>query len=158
MSKAVRKREDLYAITWVVGIIGTLFRAGEGLVQFYSETDYWGLLNLARQYAGASGAEKTSLNGSARIILQTHISRFTYAMILWSIGTLAYSILFVAFGAVPPIIGWLGIVTSVSSGVGYGIKLVKPDFIILLAISSLSAMLFEVCIGVWLLFSYRLIQ
>jgi hypothetical protein len=136
----------------VLGIVWTIFRTGEGLIHIYNEIRYWGLLNVARQYADARGAEKNSLNDSGRVILQTYDSRFAYAMILWSVGTLSYSILFVNNGVIPPIIGWLGVATSVSSGFGYGIQVLKPGFNILIAIGGLSAMLFEVIIGGWLLF------
>jgi hypothetical protein len=136
----------------ILGIIWTIFRTGEGLIHIYNEIRYWGLLNVARQYAGAIGTEKNALSDSGRVILQRYDSRFAYAMILWSIGTLAYSILFVAYGVIPPIIGWLGIVTSISWCFGEGIKLIKPSFNILIAIGGLSAMLFEFIIGGWLLF------
>lgn len=136
----------------ILGIVWTICRTGEGLIYSYSEINYWGLLNLARQYSVASSTEKQSLSENGRIILERHDAKFTLGMVFWSIGTLAYSILFVTYGAVPGIIGWLGIVTSVSSSIGYGIKLVKPDFNIFLAIGGLSAMLFEFIIGGWLLF------
>jgi hypothetical protein len=136
----------------VLGIMWTIFRTGEGLIHIYNEIKYWGLLDVARQFEGAIGTEKESLSDSGRVILQKYDSRFGYAMILWSIGTLAYSILFVAYGVIPPIIGWLGIATSISSVFGYGLQLIKPGFNILLAIGGLSAMLFEAVIGGWLLF------
>jgi len=49
------------------------------------------------------------------------IRSFTFAQILFSIGTLAYSILFVTYGVVPAIIGWFGIVASILYGFGNGI-------------------------------------
>jgi hypothetical protein len=136
----------------ILGIVWTIFRAGEGLIYSYSEINYWGLLNIARQFAGASGAEKTSLGDKGRLILDTHNDKFTLGMVFWSLGTLAYSVLFVTTGVLPQFIGWLGIITSVSSGIGYGMKLLKPGFNILLAIGGLSAMLFELILGVRLLF------
>ena len=45
----------------ILGIVWTTFRIGEGLIQFYNEPNYWGLLNIARQYSGTSGAEKNSV-------------------------------------------------------------------------------------------------
>ena len=135
----------------ILGVVWTIFRIGEGLIQFYNEKNYWGLLNIARQYSGASGAEKTSLSDLARTILKTN-SRFKFAGPCWSIGTLAVSIVLVTYGMVPAIIGWLGIVASILVGFGHGIKLVKPSFKVLLAIGGLSAILFEVIIGGWLLF------
>lgn len=140
-------------INMILAIVWTAFRTGEGLFFIYNETNYWGLLNLARQYSETGDPEKESLRDKGQDILQTVTSNYTLALILWSIGTLAYSILFVAYGVLPAIIGWLGIVTSISFGIGNGIKLVvKPGFNILMAIGGLSAMLFEVIIGAWLLF------
>jgi len=136
----------------ILGIVWTIFRAGEGLIQFYNEPNYWKFLNIARQYSGSSGAEKKSLSDLARTIFKTKDSRFKFAMICWSIGTLAFSIVLVTSEVVPAIIGWLGIVASILVGFGTGIKLVKPKFKFEV-IGALFAMLFEVIIGGWLLFS-----
>jgi len=135
----------------ILGIVWTISRIGEGLIQFYNEKNYWGLLNIARQYSGTSGAEKNSWSDLTRTILKTKDFRFKFAMISWSIGTLAYSIVLVTYGVVPHIIGWLGIVASILVGFGNGIELVKPNFKVP-AIGGLSAILFEVIIGGWLLF------
>ncbi|MEE9459154.1 MAG: DUF4386 family protein [Candidatus Bathyarchaeia archaeon] len=87
-----------------------------------------------------------------RIILQTKNSRWTLVTTLYGIGILAYSILFVTYGVVPQIIGWLGLVVSIFLVFGSGIKLVKPNFEVLLVIGGLSSILFEVIFGGWLLF------
>jgi hypothetical protein len=55
----------------ILGIVWTIFRLGEGLILLYNDKDYWGLLNMARQYSVTSGAEKKSLSDLARTILQT---------------------------------------------------------------------------------------
>jgi len=136
----------------ILGIVWTIFRTGEGLIQFYNEPNYWKFLNIARQYSGSSGAEKNSLSDLARSIFKRKDSRFKVAMICWSIGTLAFSIVLVTSEVVPQIIGWLGIVASILVGFGTGIKLVKPKFKFEV-IGALFAMLFEVIIGGWLLFS-----
>jgi len=138
----------------ILGMVCVIFRTGEGLIQFYNEKNYWGLLNIARQYSSTSGAEKESLSELGRTILNTKDSRFKFAMILWSIGTLAYSIVLVTDG-VAPIIGWLGIVASIFIGFGNGVKLVKPNFKVfkvLSTIGGLLAIVFEVIIGGWLIF------
>jgi hypothetical protein len=146
----------------ILGVVWTIFRIGEGLIQFYNEKNYWGLLNIAKRYSGTSGAEKNSLSDLARTIFRTKDSRFKFAMICWSIGTLAYSVVFVTYGVVPQIIGWLGIVASILVGFGNGVQLVvwiregdvvlvKPNFKVL-AIGGLLAILFEVILGGWLLF------
>ncbi|RLI34220.1 hypothetical protein DRO66_09170 [Candidatus Bathyarchaeota archaeon] len=79
----------------ILGIAGTIFRIGEGLIQIYNEINTWGLFNLARQYSGISGAEKNALIDLGLIILQTKNSIWTLATTLYGIGILAYSILFV---------------------------------------------------------------
>jgi len=136
----------------ILGIIWTISRIGEALGQFYNEKKYWGLLNVARQYSGTSGAEKKSLSDLARTILKTRDSRFNFTQILWSIGTLAFSIVLITSGVVPQIIGWLGIVASILAGFSNGIKLAEHNFKVLFAISALCGILFEVSIGGLLLF------
>ena len=137
----------------ILGIVWAIFRIGEGLIQIYNKKNYWGLLNIARQYSGTSGAEKNTLIDSGRSILKTKNSSFTFAQILFSIGTLAYSILFATDGVVPAIIGWFGIVASILYGVGAGITLIKPDFKVLWKIGGLLILLYEIVLGGWLLLS-----
>jgi len=136
----------------ILGVVWTIFRIGEGLIQFYNEKNYWGLLNIAREYSGTSDAEKNSLSNLARTIFRTKDSRFKFAMICWSIGTFAYSTVFVLYGVVPQTIGWLGIVASILVGFGNGIQLAKPNLPKVLGIGGLLAILFEVILGGWLLF------
>jgi len=137
----------------ILGIVCIIFRIGEGLIQYVNEPNYWGLLKIARQYSGSSGAEKNSLSELARTIFKTKDSRFKFAMICWSIGTLAYSIVIVTSEVVPQIIGWLGIIASILVGFSTGIKLVKLNVKDFTTIGGLTAILFEVIIGGWLLFS-----
>ncbi len=137
----------------MLGIVWAIFRTGEGLIQFYNEPNYWRLINIARQYSGASGAEKKALSDLARSLFKTKDTRFKFAMICWSIGTLAFSIVLATSEVVPKIIGWLGIVASILVGFSTGTKLVKPSFRDLTAIGGLTAILFEIIIGGWLLFS-----
>lgn len=135
----------------ILAVVWTIFRIGEGLIHIYNEKNYWGLLNIARQYSSSSGAEKNSLIDLARNILKTKNFRFTFAQILFSIGTLAYSILFATYGVVPEIIGWFGIVASILFGFGSGIILVKPNFKSLGYFGGLLIMFFEAVLGGWLL-------
>lgn len=136
----------------LLGIVLLIFRIGEGLIQYINEPNYWKLINLAKQYANTSGEEKKSLSNLASSIFKTKDLRFKLAMICWSIGTLAFSIILVTSEVVPQIIGWLGIVASILVGFGTGIKLVKPKFK-WEVIGALFAMLFEIIVGGWLLFS-----
>ncbi len=137
----------------ILAVAWTIFRIGEGLIQIYNKKNYWRLLNVARQYSATSGAEKNALIDLGRRILKTKNSSFTFAQILFSIGTFAYSILFVTYEAVPAIIGWFGIVASILYGFGSGIKLVKPNFKALWSFGGLLILLFEIVLGGWLLFS-----
>ncbi len=140
----------------ILGIVWITFRIGEGLIDIYNEKNYWGLLNTARQYSGAGGAENNSLSDLARTILKTKEFRFTFAMTLFSIGTLAYSILFVTYGVVPPIIGWFGLVASILFGCGSAIILVKPNFKVLGYLGGPLILLFEVVLGGWLIFVHTI--
>lgn len=137
----------------ILAVVWTISRIGEGLIQIYNKKNYWGLLNIARQYSGASGAEKNALIDLGRSILKTKNSSFRFAQILFSIGTLSYSILFVTYGVVPEIIGWFGIVAGILYGLGNGITLVKPKFKVLWIFGGLLSLLFEIVLGGWLLFS-----
>jgi len=140
----------------ILGIVWMVFRIAEGLIQVYNEKDYWGLLNIAKKYSVSSDTEKNSLFDSYRSILKTKSFRFAVAMICWSIGTLAFSIVLVTYvGTVPPFIGWLGIVASITIGFANVARLVKPDFKVYETMSSifgLLAIVFEVIIGGWLIF------
>jgi len=135
-----------------LAVAGTIFRLGESLILIYNEINFLGLLNMAKEYAVAGDAQKIALSDSGRIILQTKNSGFTLAMILLSIYALAYCILFLSSGAIPMMIGWLGLAASVLSVVGSGIKLVEPGFEILFTIGFLLMILFEITFGGWLLF------
>jgi hypothetical protein len=137
------------------GIVCIIFRVGEGSIQVYIEKDYWRLLNIAGRYSVASGVEKDSLMDSYRNILKIKSYRFAFAMIGWSIGTLAFSIVLVFYGLALPFIGWIGIIASILIGFANGMKLVKPEvkaYETLSSISGLLAILFEVLIGISLLF------
>ena len=115
----------------ILGVVWTIFRTGEGLIIIYNEFNYGRLLNIARRYSATSGAEKEALSDLAHTILQTRNSRFTFSQLLFGIGTLAYSILFVTYGVVPLIFGWLGLMAGILCIFANGIKLVKLDFKVL---------------------------
>ncbi|MFX1411675.1 MAG: DUF4386 domain-containing protein, partial [Promethearchaeota archaeon] len=136
----------------ILGIVWCIFRTGEGLIQIYDKKSYWGLLNIAEKYLDINEAEKHALIDLGSSILKTKTSRFSLAQILFSIGTLAYSTLFVTYGVVPIIIGWFGIVATILYGFGNGIFRVKPDLKVLWNIGGLLIFLFEVVLGGWLLF------
>ena len=136
----------------MLAVIWTIFRAGEGLIQIYNKKDYWGLLKIANQHSGTSGAERNALIDLDRSIIKTKNSIFTFTQILFSIGTLAYSILFATYRVVPDFIGWFGIIASIIYSFGNGIQLVKTNKV-LWGLGGLLILLFEIVLGGWLLFS-----
>jgi membrane-bound ClpP family serine protease len=136
----------------MLAVVWTVSRSGEGLVQIYNKKNYWRLLDLAKQYAGASDAERKMLEDLRLDILKSKRSNFMFAQILFSIGTLTYSIVFVTYGVVPAIIGWFGIVAAVLYGFGNGIILAKSNLKVLWNIGGLLILLFELALGGWLLF------
>ena len=143
---------SLYSI--LLGIVLIIFRVAEGAIQVYIEKDYWGLLSIAKQYSVTSGTERDSLMDSYRSILKAKSNRFTFAMIGWSIGTLAFSIGLISHALAIPFIGWLGIVASILIGFANGMRLVKPDvkaYETFSSISGILSILFEVLIGISLM-------
>ncbi|MHA1930898.1 MAG: DUF4386 family protein [Promethearchaeota archaeon] len=139
----------------LLGSFCIIFRVAEGAVQVYIEKDYWELLNIAEKYSVINDTGRDSLMDTYRSILQAKSSRFAFAMVCWSIGTLTFSIVLVAYGVAPPFIGWLGIVATILIGVANGMKLVKPEvkaYESLSSFSGLLSILFEILIGVWFLF------
>ena len=136
----------------ILGIIWVIFRIVESLIQIFDKKNYWELLNIAKLYSDASDAEKNDLVDLGHDILKKKISVFAFAQILFSIGTLAYSILFVFYETVPIIIGWFGIIVSIIYGFGNGLKLVKPNSEALGNVGGLLVLIFELILGGWLLF------
>ena len=135
----------------ILGIIWCVSRIGEGLIQIYDKKNYWRLLSTAIKYSNASGAEKDALIDLGRRILNTKASRFAFAQIIFSIGTFAYSLLFVIYEVVPILIGWFGILASIVYGGGNVIFQRKSNFKILWSIGGLLVLLFEIILGGWLL-------
>jgi hypothetical protein len=135
----------------ILGIVWAISRIVEALIQIYDKKNYWGLLNLAIKYSDTSGAEKDALIDLSNSILKTKEFRFVFAQLFFSIGTLAYSILFVTSGVVPIIIGWFGIIASILYGLGNGIFLRKPNFKAYWGIGGLLILIFEIILGGWLL-------
>ncbi|MFX0055087.1 MAG: DUF4386 domain-containing protein [Promethearchaeota archaeon] len=137
----------------LLGVVWVIARGAEGLSQIYRKRDYWGLLDIAGQYSGASGVERDALVDSGLANLKSKNSTFSFAQILFSIGTLAYSIVFALYGAIPEIIGWFGIVAASIYGLGNGINMVRPNSKALWNLGGLLIWIFELVLGGWLLFS-----
>ncbi len=136
----------------MLAVVWTVCRIGEGSVQAYYKRDYWGLLRIAGQYPGTRGAERQSLTDLARGILSTKDRVFSRAQILFSIGTLAYCVLFAVYEVVPAPIGWFGIVSSTLYGFGNGIRLARPDVKGLWGLGGVLVLFFEIVLGGWLVF------
>ena len=138
-----------------LAVIWTISRITEGLIDFYNEKNYWGLLNIARQYSASSGAEKQSLSELGYSILKTKNRVLAFAQILFSIGTLSYSILFATSEAVlvPTLIGWFGIIASILYGFANGIIIVKPEKARKFFVVGILILIFELILGGWLLIS-----
>ena len=130
-----------------LAVIWTFSRCLEGMIQIYNKKSYWGLLKLAKKYSTARGDEKKSLNNIRLSILKSKQSNFLFAQIFFSIGTLAYSILFVVHGIIPVIIGWFGIISSIIYGFGNGIFSIKPNLKVLWNLGGLLILLFELVLG-----------
>jgi len=142
----------------ILGIVWLGSRSVEGLIQINNKRDYRGLLDTAEQYMVAGSVEKESLSKSALAILESKNTIFAYAQILFSIGTLAYSIVFALYVTVIPLIlGWFGIVASIIYGVGNGVARARPDSKALWNLGGLLIWIFELVLGGWLLLSFLII-
>jgi hypothetical protein len=134
----------------ILGIVWLIARGSEGLIQIVNKRNYLGILDIAEQYS-TSAAEKSTLANMARDILKSKNSTFSFAQILFSIGTFAYSLLFVLTGAVPDLIGWFGIISSIFYGLGIGVYRIKPNNRVLWNVGGLFVWIFELILGGWLL-------
>jgi len=141
-----------YQYNLILAIVWTISRITEGLINLYIEKDYWRLLKIAKQYSVSSDAGKKAQIELGHTVLKTKYSRFAFAQLFFSIGTLAYCILFVTYGVVPVLIGWFGIVASIIYGFGNGLIFVKPNIKALWNLGGLMILIFELILGVSLLY------
>ena len=137
----------------ILGVVWVIARTVEGIIVFNNEKNYWGLLALAGRYSGSGEADKEAVSDTGLSILKTKNSRFTYAQMLFSIGTLAYSMLFVIYEVVPLLIGWFGVVAAILYGLGNGIIFVKPRKNAIAGLGGLLIFIFEAVLGIWLIYS-----
>ena len=131
----------------ILAVIWTISRSTEGLIQIYNKKSYWRLLKIGKKYSTASGDEKKSLDNLRLNVLKSKQSNFISAQFLFSIGTFAYSILFVYYVIIPVFIGWFGIVASLIYGFGNGIFIVNPSFKGLWNLGGLLILIFELILG-----------
>lgn len=137
----------------ILGSVWLISRTVEGLINFNSQKNYWGLLNISRQYSDSNGAEKAAVSDSGRTIVETKNYRFSFAQVLFSIGTLAYALVFTIYGPVPVIIGWFGIIAAILYGLGNGLIVANSKNKSVAALGGLLIFLFEAALGIWLLYS-----
>ena len=137
----------------ILGVVWAVARSIEGVIIFNNEKNYWKLLPIAKQYSDSSDAEKITVSEAGLSILKTKHHRFTYAQMLFSIGTLAYSMLFVIYEVVPFLIGWFGVVAAILYGLGNVIIVVRPRKNAIAGLGGLLIFIFEAVLGVWLIYS-----
>ncbi|MGY5865810.1 MAG: DUF4386 domain-containing protein [Candidatus Thorarchaeota archaeon] len=137
----------------ILGVVWAVARSIEGVIIFNNEKNYWKLLPIAKQYSDSSDAEKITVSEAGLSILKTKHHRFTYAQMLFSIGTLAYSMLFVIYEVVPFLIGWFGVVAAILYGLGNVIIVVKPRRNAIAGLGGLLIFIFEAVLGVWLIYA-----
>jgi hypothetical protein len=136
----------------ILGTIWLTSRITEALIQIYDKKQYWGLLSVARKYTDSTESGKKEIISSGKIILKRRNLSFIYAQILFFIGTLSYSSSFVIYDIIP-VLGWFGIVASITYGVGSIVYLVKNNSKIIWSIGGLLILLFELLLGGWLVFT-----
>jgi hypothetical protein len=138
----------MLAIIWLVS------RGGEGLMQIFNKRNYWRLLDVARQFSAANSAEKETFVDSRLSILKSKQANFVIAQLLFSLGTLAYAILFVTYSSiVPAMLGWFGVVAAILYGLGNVMTMRNPAFRAVWNLAGLLILIFEVVLGGWLLFA-----
>ena len=141
-----------YIYDILLGVIWVVSRSLEGLIQIYNKKNFLGFINISDQYASSADTEKVELSEKALSMLKSKNSTFTFAQILFSIGTLAYSIVFMVYDVIPWLIGWLGIIAGIIYGLGNGINRVNESSKILWNLGGLLIFIFELILGGWLLF------
>ena len=137
----------------ILGLMWLLARSIEGLLQINNKRTFIGLADIAAQYSNSSETEKEDLENKTLSLLKSKNSTFTVAQLLFSIGTFAYSLVFVLYAVIPIPIGWLGIVTSIVYGLGNAVYRIRPTSKMLWNIGGLLIFIFELVLGGWLVIS-----
>ncbi len=134
-----------------LGWVWLVARSLEGFILVYTEIRVWELLSLAERYSVAGSAEQSTLIAMGQAILQTKNTGFLLASVLFGVGTMMYSYLFVTHGVAPLYIGRAGIIIGFFWGVSNGLSLVTSSFLVLTNLSGLAVLVFELLLGGWLL-------
>ena len=130
-----------------LAVVWTISRSTEGLIQIYNKKSYWKLLNISEKYLKAESKEKKSLGKLRLEILKSKLSNFIVAQIFFSIGTLAYSILFVIYDVIPSVIGWFGLIASIIYGSGNAVFVLRPNNRNLWNLGGLLILIYEMILG-----------
>lgn len=136
----------------ILGIIWLMCRGTEGFIQILNKRNYWRLIKIARQYSNTNVAERGSWIEQGSNILASKHSNFVFAQILFALGTLAYSTLFVTSGGAPAVIGWFGVAAGILYGCGNLLIIVNSDIKAIWNFGGLLVLIFEIMLGSWLLF------
>ncbi len=137
----------------LLGIVWLASRGVEGLIQINNKRKFLSLSDIAGQYSSATDVDKERLSNQALSLLKGKNSTFTIAQMLFSIGTLAYSITFVIYLIVPELLAWFGIIAAAIYGLGNAIYRVRPSFKVLWDLGGLLIFIYELILGGWLLFA-----
>jgi hypothetical protein len=113
---------------------------------------FLGLQNIAAQYASSTDTAISELSDTTLSMLKSKNSTFTVAQLLFSIGTLAYSIVFVMYVPSLILLGWFGVFASIVYGLGNGIYRMKPNSKALWNLGGFLIFIFEFVLGGWFLF------
>ena len=140
-------------INLILGVLWVVARTIEGFIIFNNEKNYWKLLSISRHYSSSSGTEQIAIRDAGFSILKIKSLRFTYAQMLFSIGTFAYSILFVIYEVVPILIGWFGVIAAILYGLGNVIIVAKPRKNAIAGLGGLLIFIFEAVLGIWLIYA-----
>lgn len=139
----------------VLAVIWTVCRSTEGLVQIYEKLNYWKLLAIAGQYSNAGVADRVRLCAYARRILERKNTVFTYAQVLFSVGTFAYSLHFLVNHEMPVVISSFGLVASVVYGLGNVLEIKGSQSRKVSNVGGGMILLYELVLGVWfIIFSF----
>ncbi|TFG23315.1 MAG: DUF4386 family protein [Promethearchaeota archaeon] len=136
----------------LLGIIWLVSRIIEGAIQIYNKRSFWRLIDIAKEYSASSSSKKEESINLGHEILKKKNLIFAISQILFFIGTLAYSLVFIMYEVIPVFIGWFGVIASVIYGIGNVIFLIKPTSKIIWSLGGLLIFVFEAILGGCLIF------
>jgi hypothetical protein len=144
------------AYSLLLGIVWLTSRVIEGAIQLNNKRRYIRLADLATIHQEPADMDSAIIE-QVKSILDSKNATFAVAQALFSIGTLAYSAVFVLNSLIPVIIGWLGIIASIIYGLGNVIHKLRPGSRSLWGLGGLLIFIFELVIGGWLLLAPTLL-